>query len=77
MAFSVELYKEVEKLEPALRSVMQGIMSELEVTVKNKLLSPGLSLFISPFIDPRGTENLAQALGIMLCTDPKRLKITP
>ncbi|MCD6456701.1 MAG: hypothetical protein J7K81_07950 [Methanophagales archaeon] len=30
MAFSVELYKEVEKLEPALRSVMRGIMGELE-----------------------------------------------
>lgn len=30
-------------------------------------------IFISPFIDPRGTENLAQALGIIICTDPEKL----
>ena len=32
-------------------------------------------IFISPFVDPRGTENLAQAFDIKICTDPKKLKI--
>jgi hypothetical protein len=32
-------------------------------------------IFISPFIDPRGTENLAQSFGITICTNPERLKI--
>jgi hypothetical protein len=32
-------------------------------------------IFISPFVDPRGTENLAQAFDIKICTDPRKLKI--
>jgi len=32
-------------------------------------------IFISPFVDPHGTENLAQAFDIKICTDPKKLKI--
>jgi hypothetical protein len=32
-------------------------------------------IFISPFVDPSGTEKLAQAFEIMICTDPKKLRI--
>ena len=32
-------------------------------------------IFISPFIDPRGTKELAEFFGITICTDPRNLAI--